>query len=116
MFASRSPAPRDRPVRIEACGLLFLFLRKKEEVDRPNAEHDRDTDADVRADHRFFFVGDSAAVHEIAINAIESEIGRVRQDGSVGRLYQPDWRFTETSYSFLRNLWTFELNEAVGEV
>jgi len=68
----------DGPVRIETCGLPFLFLREKEEVERPGDEHDRDADTDVHADARFFFAGDSAAVHKIAINIIESEIGHVR--------------------------------------
>jgi len=69
---------RDGPVRIETCGLLFLFLREKEEVERPGSEHDRDGDTDVRAEGRSFLAGDSAPVHQIAINVIESEIGHVR--------------------------------------
>jgi 2-polyprenyl-3-methyl-5-hydroxy-6-metoxy-1,4-benzoquinol methylase len=68
---------RDGPVRIETCALLFLFLLEKEEVERPGNEHDRDADTDVRADGRFFLAGDSARVHQIAINVIESEIGHV---------------------------------------
>jgi hypothetical protein len=91
----------DRPVRIETCGLAFLFLREKEEVERPGDEHDRDADTDVRADHRFFFAGDSAPVHLIAMNAIESEIGYVRQDvpkGSGERQINTDFhRFSESA-------------------
>jgi len=33
---------------------------------------------DVRADGRSFLAGDSPPVHQIAINAIESETGRLR--------------------------------------
>ncbi len=69
---------RDRPVRIETCGLLFLFLREKEDVEAAGDEHDRDADTDVRAEGRSFLAGDSAPVHQIAINVIESEIGYVR--------------------------------------
>ena len=69
---------RDGPVRIETCGLPFLFLREKEEVEPTGDEHGRDAGTDVRADGRSFFAGDSAPVHQIAINAIESEIGHVR--------------------------------------
>jgi hypothetical protein len=57
---------RDRPVRIETCRLLFLFLREKEEVEPRGNEHDRDTDTDVRADGRSFLAGDLAPVHQIA--------------------------------------------------
>ena len=69
---------RDRPVRIETCGLLFLFLREKEEVEPTGDEHDRDADTDVRAEGRSFLAGDSAPVHQIAINVIEAEIGHIR--------------------------------------
>jgi hypothetical protein len=72
----------DRTVRIESCGLLFLFLREKEEVEPAGNEHDRDADTSVRADHRPFFASDSAPVHQIEINVIESKIRRVRQDGT----------------------------------
>jgi hypothetical protein len=58
---------RDRPVRIETCGLPYLFLREKEKVERPGDEHDRDGDTNVHADARFFLAGDSAAAHRIAI-------------------------------------------------
>jgi hypothetical protein len=68
---------RDRPVRIETCGLLFLFLREKDELERPGDEHDRDDDTDVHAEGRSFLAGDSAPVHVISINVIESEIGHV---------------------------------------
>jgi hypothetical protein len=68
---------RDGPVRIETCALLFLFLREKEEVEPTGDEHDRDADTDVRADGRSFLAGDSASVHLIAIDVIESEIGHV---------------------------------------
>jgi hypothetical protein len=71
---------RDRPVRIETCGLSFLFLREKEDVEPTGDERDRDADTDVRADGRSFFAGDSAPVHQIAIDVIESEIGDVRQE------------------------------------
>jgi hypothetical protein len=72
----------DRTVRIESCGLLFLFLREKEEVEPTGDEHDRDADASVRADHRPFFASDSAPVHQIEINVIESKVRRIRQDGT----------------------------------
>ena len=68
---------RDGPVRIETCGLPFLFPLEQEEVERPADEDDRDADTDVRADGRSFLAGDSAPVHQIAINVIESEIGHV---------------------------------------
>ena len=70
----------DRPVRIEGRSLGLLLLCEKEEVDPYSDEHDRDAGTNVGADHRFFFAGDSAAVHQIA-DVIEPEIGRVRQDG-----------------------------------
>ena len=69
---------RDGPLRIETPGLLFLVLREKEEVERPGSEHDRDADTDVHAEARLFLAGDSAPVHQIAINAIESETGHLR--------------------------------------
>ena len=53
-------------------------LREKEEVERPGSEHDRDADTDVHAEARLFLAGDSAPVHQIAINAIESETGHLR--------------------------------------
>jgi len=74
---SQSGVARDGPVRIETPGLLFLLLREKEEVERPGSEHDRDADTDVGADGRPFLAGDSTPVHQIAINAIESETGHL---------------------------------------
>ena len=65
---------RDGPVRIETCGLLFLFLREKEEVERPGSQHDRDGDTDVRAEGRLFLAGDSAPVHQIAIMLLKQRL------------------------------------------
>jgi hypothetical protein len=69
-------------VRIESCGLLFFFLREKEEIEPTGDEQDCDTDTNVRADGRFFLGGDSAPTHQIVI---ESETGHVRQDGTGAR-------------------------------
>src|SRR4030095_4204033 len=84
IFLSLQPLFQDgvagnRTVRIESCGLPFLFLREKEEVEPTCDEHDCYADTDVRADGRFFLGSDSAATHQIAI---ESETGHVRQDGT----------------------------------
>jgi len=65
---------RDRPVRIEACGLLFFFLREKEKVEPAGDEHDRDAGTDVRADRRFFLAGDSPPVHLIAMTLLNQKL------------------------------------------
>ena len=71
-----------RTVRIESCGLLFLFLREKEKIEPTGDQQNCEADTNVRADGGFFLAGDSAPVHRITINVIESEISQVRQDGT----------------------------------
>lgn len=79
--AFQNSIARYGPVWIEGCGLLFFFLRQKEKVNPDDGEQHSDASTDVRADCRFFLAGDSAPIHLIEMNAIESAIGGLRQDG-----------------------------------
>src|SRR5262245_55034038 len=63
----------DRTVRVESCGLLFLFLREKEKVKPPGDEYDCESCTDVRADRRFLLAGNSAPAHQMVKDLIESD-------------------------------------------
>ena len=52
---------------------------KNEEINSPGCERGHQKETEVLTERRLFFAGYSSAVHVLAPNVIQSEIGRVRQ-------------------------------------
>ena len=61
---------RDGPVRIEAEGVVFLFLQQDKEIDRPGGKEDGDNDTAVR-EGRLLFDRNSAALHQIVLRLLQ---------------------------------------------
>ena len=89
-------------VLLGVIGIYFFFLTQKEKVNPDDGEQYSDAGTDVRTDRRFFFAGDSASMHRIVMNVIESAISGVRQDGIRFKFY---FRISGRDWTEFQRVW-----------